>query len=109
MVRAMSTLAIVEEVLRESGVPLRVADIVARAERRLPSNAQKPDTVVGRDLSLHIRRHGNESTFVRTGPGLFTLRELVPDSAIWEAPRQQRRSWVWGTRPPGRRSTSARR
>ncbi|MBK9072272.1 MAG: winged helix-turn-helix domain-containing protein [Myxococcales bacterium] len=72
----MSTLAIVEVVLREAGVPLTARDIVALAGSRLPSRSKTPDTVVARDLSVHIKRLGDASLFVRTAPGLFTLREL---------------------------------
>ena len=77
----MSTLAIVEVVLREAGMPLTARDIVALAGARLPSRSKTPETVVARDLSVHIKRLGDASLFVRTAPGYFTLRELHAPAA----------------------------
>ena len=77
----MSTLAIVEVVLREAGLPLTARDIVALAGARLPSRSKTPDTVVARDLAVNIKRLGDASPFVRTAPGLFTLRALLADAA----------------------------
>jgi hypothetical protein len=72
----MSTLAVVEEILRETAVPMSVREIVERAGIRLPSKSKTPDTVVARDLSMDIKRHGESSLFVRTSPGRYTLRSL---------------------------------
>jgi len=82
----MSTLAVVEEILRETAVPMSVREIVERAGVRLPSKSKTPDTVVARDLSMDIKRKGEVSLFVRTSPGRYTLRTLagtvmVSDSA----------------------------
>ena len=79
----MNTLAVVEEVLRETATPMTVKQIVQRAGARLPSKSKTPDTVVARDLSVNIKKHGEQSLFVRTAPGLFGLRVLVP--AVAEA------------------------
>jgi len=46
----MSTLAVVEEILRETATPMSVREIVERAGARLPSKSKTPDTVVARDL-----------------------------------------------------------
>ena len=73
----MSTLAVVEEILRETAVPMSVKEIVERAGSRLPSKSKTPDTVVARDLSMDIKKKGESSGFVRTSPGRYTLRELV--------------------------------
>jgi hypothetical protein len=73
----MSTLAVVEEVLRTSGTPISVREIVERAGARLPSKSKTPDTVVARDLAMDIKRQGDASRFVRAAPGRYTLRELV--------------------------------
>lgn len=73
----MSTLTVVEEVLRTSGAPISVREIVDRAGARLPSKSKTPDTVVARDLAMDIKRQGDASRFVRTSPGRYTLRELV--------------------------------
>src|SRR5512138_1552447 len=73
----MSTLAVVEEILRETAVPMSVREIVERAGARLPSKSKTPDTVVARDLSMDIKKKGESSLFVRTSPGRYTLRSLA--------------------------------
>jgi hypothetical protein len=73
----MSTLAVVEEILRETSVPMSVREIVERAGVRLPSKSKTPDTVVARDLSMDIKKKGEGSLFVRTSPGRYTLRVLA--------------------------------
>jgi len=73
----MSTLAVVEEILRETAVPMSVREIVERAGARLPSKSKTPDTVVARDLSMDIKKKGDGSLFVRTSPGRYTLRGLA--------------------------------
>src|ERR1700754_5093999 len=73
----MSTLAVVEEILRETAVPMSVREIVERAAARLPSKSKTPDTVVARDLSMDIKKKGEGSLFVRTSPGRYTLRTLA--------------------------------
>src|SRR5688572_29162836 len=75
--RDMSTLAVVEEILRETAVPMSVREIVERAGVRLPSKSKTPDTVVARDLSMDIKKKGETSLFVRTSPGRYTLRVLA--------------------------------
>jgi hypothetical protein len=76
----MSTLAVVEDILRETQVPMSVREIVERAGARLPSKSKTPDTVVARDLSMDIKRKGEGSLFVRTSPGRYTLRALATAS-----------------------------
>lgn len=73
----MSTLAVVEDILRETAVPMSVREIVERAGVRLPSKSKTPDTVVARDLSMDIKKKGETSLFVRTSPGRYTLRTLA--------------------------------
>ena len=73
----MSTLAVVEEILRETNIPMSVREIVEHAGSRLPSKSKTPDTVVARDLSMDIKKKGEGSIFVRTSPGRYTLRELA--------------------------------
>src|SRR5262245_58810323 len=73
----MSTLAVVEEILRETAVPMSVREIVERAGVRLPSKSKTPDTVVARDLSMDIKKKGEGSMFIRTSPGRYTLRALA--------------------------------
>ena len=76
----MSTLAVVEDILRETAVPMSVREIVERAGVRLPSKSKTPDTVVARDLSMDLKRKGDSSLFVRTSPGRYTLRTLATGS-----------------------------
>ena len=94
----MSTLAVVEEILRETAVPMSVREIVERAGARLPSKSKTPDTVVARDLSMDIKRKGDTSLFVRTSPGRYTLRTLAaqpqPAEATQLAPAAIRQSSV---------------
>ena len=78
----MSTLVVVEEVLREQGTPMVVRDIVAAAGLRLPTRSKTPATVVARDLAMDIKRQGPESKFARVAPGLYTLRELVGQTDV---------------------------
>jgi hypothetical protein len=73
----MSTLAVVEEILRETAVPMSVREIVERAGSRLPSKSKTPDTVVARDLSMDIKKKAETSLFTRTSPGRYTLRALA--------------------------------
>lgn len=73
----MSTLAVVEEILRETAVPMSVREIVEKAGARLPSKSKTPDTVVARDLSMDIKKKGEGSLFIRTSPGRYTLRSLA--------------------------------
>lgn len=72
----MSTLVVVEEILRETQVPMSVRQIVELAGDRLPTKSKTPDTVVARDLSMDIKRKGEASLFIRTSPGRYSLREL---------------------------------
>src|SRR5262249_39716117 len=73
----MSTLAVVEEILRETAVPMSVREIVERAGARLPSKSKTPDTVVARDLAMDIKKKGEASLFTRTSPGRYTLRTIA--------------------------------
>jgi len=73
----MSTLAVVEAILREAAMPLSVREIVERAGDALPTKSKTPDTVVARDLSMDIKRKSEASTFVRTSPGRYAIRELA--------------------------------
>jgi len=83
----MSTLSVVEEILRTTGAPISVREIVERAGVRLPSRSKTPDTVVARDLAMDLKRQGETSRFVRTAPGRYTLRELVAAPVSVTAPQ----------------------
>jgi HB1/ASXL restriction endonuclease-like protein with HTH domain len=73
----MSTLHVVEEILRERRTPMVVREIVEVAGPRLPTKSKTPDTVVARDLAMDIKKRGEDSKFTRVSPGKYTLRELV--------------------------------
>lgn len=45
---------------------------------------QTPHKTMGSKLSVHIRRLGDQSLFVRTGPGKFYLRSLLNGAAPFE-------------------------
>jgi hypothetical protein len=85
----MSTLAVVEVILRETQVPMSVRQIVEYAGSRLPTKSRTPDTVVARDLSMDIKRNGEASLFVRTSPGRYTLRALHALMPAAEQPQEQ--------------------
>lgn len=72
----MSTLAEVEKVLRDTGEPMSVREIVEAAGDSLPTKSKTPDTVVARDLSMDIKKKGEASLFIRTSPGRYTMREI---------------------------------
>ncbi len=78
----MSTLATVELVLRDTKTPMSVRDIVELAGDALPTRSKTPDTVVARDLSMDLKRLGDESRFVRTAPGRYTLREYIAQGLV---------------------------
>jgi hypothetical protein len=82
----MSTLNVVEEVLRERQEPMVVREIVEAAGERLPTKSRTPDTVVARDLSMDIKRRGPESLFIRVSPGKYTLRAFVAAGIITANP-----------------------
>ena len=71
----MSTLPVIEEILRNAEHPMSVREIVELAGARLPTKSKTPDTVVARDLSMDIKRKGEASLFVRTSPGRYAIRD----------------------------------
>lgn len=71
----MSTLPVIEEILRNAEHPMSVREIVELAGARLPTKSKTPDTVVARDLSMDIKRKGDASLFVRTSPGRYAIRD----------------------------------
>jgi DNA-binding CsgD family transcriptional regulator len=89
-------LRVVEEILRETAVPMSAREIVERAGARLPIRSEtRPDVDVMRDLSMDIKRQGEHSIFVRTSPDRYTLRTLAaalslhPDPASADEPAEQ--------------------
>lgn len=72
----MSTLTVVEQILRDTRTPMSVRQIVEHAGERLPTRSKTPDTVVARDLSMDLKKKGEDSIFIRTAPGRYSLREI---------------------------------
>jgi len=70
----MSTLAVVEQILSNTTTPLSVREIVELAGDSLPTKSKTPDTVVARDLSMDLKKKGEDSRFIRTAPGRYTMR-----------------------------------
>jgi len=103
----MSTLAVVEEILRETAVPMSVREIVERAGVRLPSKSKTPDTVVARDLSMDIKKKGDASLFVRTSPGRYTLRALAANAPSGDIRMADVKSIGPGGSPQARKPAAA--
>lgn len=80
-VTGTSTLPVVTEILRSTAVSMTVRQIVEAAGAELPTRSKTPCTVVARDLAMDIKRKGEASAYVRTGPGRFTLRGLAKQSS----------------------------
>lgn len=76
----MSTLGVVEQILKTSETALSVRQIVERAGPTLPTRSKTPDTVVARDLSMDIKKQGEASRFVRTAPGRYAMRNSAADT-----------------------------
>ena len=104
----MSTLAVVEEILRETAIPMSVREIVERAGARLPSKSKTPDTVVARDLSMDIKKKGETSLFIRTSPGRYTLRALASQSDPARTVAPQPMSALATRKPPVAATPAAR-
>lgn len=103
----MSTLAVVEEILRETAVPMSVREIVEHAGVRLPSKSKTPDTVVARDLSMDIKKNGEGSLFVRTSPGRYTLRALAAAAETHHAATSTQSMSALPQRKPAAPATTA--
>ena len=85
----MSTLTVVEEILREQQRPMVVREIVEVGGQRLPTHSKTPDTVVARDLAMDIKRNGDTSKFARVAPGRYTLREIAVSAPPEMPPAEQ--------------------
>ena len=104
----MSTLAVVEEILRETAIPMSVREIVERAGARLPSKSKTPDTVVARDHSMDIKKKGEGSLFIRTSPGRYTLRALATGTTPMDRGVAPQPMSALATRKPAASATPAR-
>ncbi len=64
-------------VLRESSEPLRIGEITRRILRQglWSTSGQTPEATVRAVIGEDIRRHGDASSFLRVGPGLFAIQK----------------------------------
>ncbi len=90
--------------------PMRPRELVDLAiERKLFTHniaGATPHQTMKAKLSVHVRRLGEQSTFVRTEPGRFYLRYLLGDSLPYPAPpltvpRAEERILVFRTKELG--------
>jgi Predicted phosphoesterase (MutT family) len=81
---ASEFLSVAEHILAREGRPLKAKEIVQIAiQNRLFSDkvaGKTPHQTMKSKLSVDIRRHDSNSRFLRTGPGRFYLRRLLPPS-----------------------------
>lgn len=83
-------LVIAKQVLEEEQkalTPREIVDIAIRNQLFSDKHFGKtPHQTLKSKLSVHVRKYGNESFFVRTEPGKFFLRRLLqPNEAIYDA------------------------
>jgi len=83
-------LIIAQQVLEHEQKPMTPQEIVSFAIReKLFSDkraGKTPDQTMKSKLSVHVRRNGDNSPFVRTAPGKFYLRHLLaPDQKLYLA------------------------
>lgn len=78
-------LAIAETILRRAGHPMSVRQIIEVAQEQavIPTRftGKTPAQTLKSKLSVHIRRLGAKSVFLRTAPGRFFLRGLLAQGA----------------------------
>jgi hypothetical protein len=107
----MSTLSVVEEILRDANQPLSVREIVERAGAALQTKSKTPDTVVARDLAMDIKRRAEESLFIRSSPGRYTLRSFaasaIPATTVADSQGTTVMSQALGTERAGTLSVTA--
>ncbi|MEP5624765.1 MAG: HTH domain-containing protein, partial [Hyphomicrobiales bacterium] len=89
---ASEFLLVAEQVLLSRSKPMRPNEIVdVGFEEGLFSDnvsGKTPGQTMKSKLSQDIRRHGENSRFVRTAPGLFFLRQLIDHpEQVFDAPR----------------------
>jgi hypothetical protein len=72
----MSALSAVEKLLTEAGIPLNYTEITKQIISRgfWRTEGKTPDATINAQLAVDIKKHGCESRFQRTEPGVFALR-----------------------------------
>ena len=74
----MSQLAAAERVLKESRKPLNCKAMVEKMEAKgywKSPGGKTPDATLYASLLRHIRKHGKDARFQKTGPGQFSLKK----------------------------------
>src|SRR4051812_32735880 len=83
-------LRVAEQILLLERKPMRPRELVDFAlGKGLFSDriaGKTPHQTMKSKLSVDVRRRGSASIFVRTGPGLFFLRQLLTTQIVYEAP-----------------------
>jgi len=74
---AMNSLDAAEKVLTEAAEPLHYQELTCLIlEGELwQTEGKTPDATINARLAVDIKKHGSLSRFMRTGPGVFALRE----------------------------------
>ena len=72
------------QVLKDAGTPMHYEDITQRAleTELIETRGKTPSASVNAQISVKIKRLGDASPFVRTGPGIFALSEWISDGTI---------------------------
>lgn len=78
----MKVLQAVEEALRKSGTPMHVQDLtnLILTSRLWQSSGKTPGATVSARLYADIKKHGDKSKFIQTGPQTFALRDCSDSS-----------------------------
>lgn len=70
-----SALNAVQKILADAGEPLHYKEIARRviADRLWETDGKTPEATINAQLSIHIKKHGKKSRFIRVGPGVFSI------------------------------------
>jgi restriction system protein len=73
----MESLDAVEKVLTQAAKPLHYQDITTRTQKQglWHTDGKTPEATINARLGVDIKKYGERSRFLRTGPGTFALRE----------------------------------
>lgn len=84
MTLALNFLAAAEKILTDSGQPMHYREITqtALSHGYLQTQGKTPSSSLNAQVSVEIKKHGERSTFVRTGPGVFGLRRWLEDGGL---------------------------
>jgi len=84
MTETLSFLAAAEKVLADRGAPMHYREITRAALDGgfLATQGKTPEATLNAQVGVEIKEHGERSTFVRTGPGVFGLRRWLDDGTL---------------------------